>query len=600
MSNFRENDCKDDKEVKSGKTRRNKGKTKTNNRNRRNSNSNSTSGSHTIGGNESKRSDMNDPTWYKRYPELADDASKFPFSLPLGKPLPIDPDPTYLSKATYCNSVPGVMQINWFPTIGISDNKNSAANIASRELYSFVRHANSGHNNYDAPDLMMYVLAMDSAYSMYAAAVRAYGTIMLYNGMNRYVPKYLIEAQGFDFDDISQNLAQFRWYINQMAYKLSALYVPAGMTYYDRHIWMNSTMFVDGETAKAQTYIFRQNGIYIYDATKANDYQVRLKYVNVNDTYATTKSSETSGAEKLKLLKVADFVNMMDDIINPILADEAMNIMSGDILKAFGSSNLFIVSPISEDYVTVPVYSREVMSQIQNLTIMGHVDNVTGIAPGHGADIIQKIYEEDFSSAIIQTLSFSNILEVAPDASWRLYSRSEAAAMSVLSLSKILTCEHDNANSDEIIVATRLMNICPAFQSAQAGSSTANGEYISTPNTCSTEVVTNIRVWSVKSSGEYGIMQLDKAYLPVHAYDTNKLEVDMALVTQLAAFDWHPTIPMVTLTTAQATSGVFQGYWCETMDYTTLTSPDLERLHETCLYSMFQIPDIRKLSSKPY
>lgn len=547
------------------------------------------------GANDRTRSSMNDPSWYTRYPELASDASKFPFSLPLGKPLPIDVNSTYMDTSMYYASVPGVMEINWTPTIGISDSKNSAVNIAAREIYSFVRHANSGHSNYDAPDLMMYLLAMDSAYSMYAAAVRAYGTMMLYNGMNRYAPKSLVEAQGFSFDDLSQNLAQFRWVINQMAYKLSALYVPSGMTYYDRHIWMNSSMFVDGESAKSQTYVFRQEAIYIYDATKSNNYQVRLKYVNISDEYGSVLPNGVSegGMAALNLMKVSDFERMMNDIINPILADEAMNIMSGDILKAFGSSNLFIVSPIDENYVTVPVYSKEVMSQIQNLTVMGTIDRTGGYAPGNGADIIQVVYEEDFSSAIIQTLLFSN--KVDTDTTWIL-SKTETSAYSVLELDRILTCEHNNPSSDEILVATRLMNICTAFQ---VDTSEDRPYYMATPTTCSTEVVNSLKMWVTQADGNYRTISLTTPYIAFEA-TVAQIPNTWDLLNSMAAFDWHPTIPSVGLKTDSTLSATFCGYWCETMDYTVLTSQDLERMHEACLYSMFQVPDMRKLSSKPY
>lgn len=257
----------------------------------------------------------NDASWYMRYPELARDASKIPFTTPLGKYPYVESNATNsdLKEGREAFAIPGIMAIKWFPTIGQSDDQNSPVNVVSREVYSFVRHANSGHSNYDAPDLMMYILAMDSLYSFYASMVRTYGVMMLYNGMNRYMPRRLVQAMGFDFDDISQNLAQFRWLINQVAYKLTALYVPAGMTYFERHIWLNSGVYVDSASVKAQTYLFRQSAAYVYNASAATDYAATLKYTEI--------------PSHLTLDKCTQFVNSM---LNPILADEDMNIISGD------------------------------------------------------------------------------------------------------------------------------------------------------------------------------------------------------------------------------------------------------------------------------
>lgn len=527
----------------------------------------------------------NDASWYMRYPELAKDASKLPFTTPLGK-YPYVSTNGILPAGKFKTGaeafgIPGIMAINWFPTIGQSDDPNSPVNIVSREIYSFVRHANSGHSNYDAPDLMMYILSMDSLYSFYAAMVRVYGVMMLYNGMNRYMPKRLVEALGFDFDNISANLAQFRWLINQVAYKLTALYVPLGMSYFERHIWLNSGLYVDSSSIKAQTYVFKQNAYYIYSATAATNYAAKLNYTEVPN--------------KLTLSKCQDFVNSM---LDPILSDEDMNIISGDMLRAFGADNLFTVAPIADDYVVVPSYSQEVLSQIQNLTIMGTPNTTIDTNNGFKADIVQRINTEDFTPGVYQFLTFDgNFINKANSTG----KEDKLNAWACTTYDKLVTMLTDNPTAEEIMVATRLTNIANAFAVREyTDKSTTYRQAHLTADMLSTEVVTDIDIYNVRSNGQY----VSHSVSPFVLYGSEVRESPLRAGTNnvalslLSAFDWHPTVYLMH-SEADDDSVIVDGTIVEFNNFTTVDRNDLQRLHETALISEFFIPDVRKLSAKP-
>lgn len=70
------------------------------------------------------------------------------------------------------------MKIGFVPSIGRTSGESSPANVASKNIYSFVRFANSGRTNYEATDLMMFLLAMDNAYMYAGYLIRIYGIIM--------------------------------------------------------------------------------------------------------------------------------------------------------------------------------------------------------------------------------------------------------------------------------------------------------------------------------------------------------------------------------------------------------------------------------------
>lgn len=557
----------------------------TNTRNKRTSNSKRNSNV-----NRRKRADVNqgsydsadnDASWYMRYPELANDASKIPFTTPLGK-YPLIGSNAEDSSVKFSDtafSVPGVLSVDWMPTIGQSDKQNSPINIVSREVYSFIRHANSGHSNYDAPDMMMYILAMDSLYSFYASMVRVYGIMMLYSGMNRYMPRTLVESLGYDFDDISKNIAQFRWLINQVAYKLTAMYVPSGMSYFERHIWLNSGVYLDSSSYKAQTYVFRQKAFYKYAANSGTNYAAKLLYTEVPD--------------KLTLAKCEAFIN---SLLNPILADEDMNIISGDMLRAFGADNLFTVSPISEDYVVVPTYSQEVLSQIQNLTIMGRPDTSKDTFPGSKADIVQRINTGDFTTGIYQNLTFIGERVSKSDGQLdRLH------AWNYVCWDRFITMLSDNPSSDEIMVASRLTNICDVFGiEDQVDGSTTYEVVTFGASSLSTEVVNSMTYYTMSSTGVVYKSTVDQHYLFGADLKIAPTNAGWKLrdLSQISAFDWHP---LIYLFNATDTANVIElkGMVIETNNFTTLDEGDLSRLHETALISEFYIPDVRKLSAKP-
>lgn len=317
-----------------------------------------------------QKSKPNDWRWYAQNEQLLRDSASLPYSWPVG---------TKLSMGSYADivnkgSVPGIMAIYTSPSFGWSDNENSPINVAARNIYSFVRHANSGHANYDAIDEMIYLMAMDSAYSYIEYLKRIYGVMMTYSYTNRYYPKAMIQAMGVSFNDIQQNLADFRAYINTLAVKVGSMCIPASMSYMAKHMWMYQGYYLDSNHDKAQTYMFVPQGFFMYTFDQDNAGQ--LSFVPIQKR---TGSLEPVIVDDTQLLKLSDLITYGERLINPILQSEDMNIMSGDILKAFGQGNLYMVSGVSDSYTVLPSYEMEVLDQIQNLTLIGEYDEDSAV-----------------------------------------------------------------------------------------------------------------------------------------------------------------------------------------------------------------------------
>lgn len=295
-------------------------------------------------------SGTNDPAWYSKNPQLVKDVASFPFGVPVGTPF------THMGSKL---QNPGIMVIDVVPTIGAGGGESDSINVAATNLYSFIRQANSGSRNYEPADLMMYLVALDSLYAFHARIKRLYGIANAYTPTNRYYPRGLIAGMGFDPDEVFANMAQLRALVNLCARQLASYRLPAHFTYIQRHQWMNSALFVDANSSKAQTYMFDQKWWWKYINTDPSGSKLQL-----------TNREDMGHGNGL----IADLTNWWRTLYEAIQNDEDVGVMSGDILKAF-PNNILVVPEIDEGYTVLPVYDERVLMQIHNSTATGAHDN---------------------------------------------------------------------------------------------------------------------------------------------------------------------------------------------------------------------------------
>nr|AIY31282.1 capsid protein [Dromedary picobirnavirus] len=294
----------------------------------------------------------NDASWYAQSAQLLSDTASLSFNDQVGTIMDLGVDHLggYHSEASPSRSVPGVMAFNVVMTPGLATSGVSAVNIAAKNMFSYVRHANSGMSNYDSSSLMMYVLAMDSIYAIYNDLKRLYGMMTTYSSLNRYMPHAVVAAMGYDFNDFQKHLLDLRAYLNVKCNQINTRAVPDTLSYLIRHSWLFSNVFKDTNVAKSQLYVFRRANYFSY-----NEFSEPAKLIN-------TVHPNT-------LLTFADVTTMFDNVLAKVIESQDFAIMSGDIVKAYGD-RLFRVSPVTDDYNVIPVYSEEVLQQIHNTTIL--------------------------------------------------------------------------------------------------------------------------------------------------------------------------------------------------------------------------------------
>lgn len=455
---------------------------------------------HCEGDNPAVGSKPNDVSWYTSNPELLKAGASFAYGYPLGSP-------AYLNNENYVDAgkliVSGISAIDVIPHLGVSIDASSPLNQAVRKIYSYIRHANSGARNYDPADLGMYLGAMDQIYTMFWYGVRAYGTAQIYNPQNRYVPFALLEAQRFNAADVMKNLAKLRYGLNRIATTVNNLTVPDTMTLFKRHRWLFSGIYADGTSPKAQVYMMRPAGYFKFGLDEVT-FAGKLSYQSLYNTEPFT---------------VESYLNMLDNMIKPILTnyDEDFGLIAGDIMKAYDTSQLYKLPAVPENYAVVPTYSEEVLSQIQNATLIGNY--ITGFNYSQDVDI-----HSSNAGAILNDPRVTVKMRIAKTADYSA-NLTDIQLKNFVSGSqnRLISLSLNNPSPEDTMVATRLTAILgkpEAYDIVPDGSFFIDITAKNIPIlTAGTEFATRLHIFKVDGYGDqYNITEVETdidAYLPI-------------------------------------------------------------------------------------
>lgn len=522
----------------------------------------------------------NDPAWYAMNPQLLSDAASFPYAWPSGTKLDLLNEYSKNNNVWSTTSkvvselsnysVPGIMTGIVVPTVGRSVNATSPVNIAARNIYSFVRHANSGHTNYDSPDLMLYLLAMDSVYTFLSWCRRIYGIMSLYSPVNRYLPEALISAQGVNFKSVMDDLANFRYRLNLAIKKVGSFVVPASMSYMARHQQMVSGLYYDGKSPKAQIYQYTLGYVYKYVETAAN----QAGYLDATYVYSSP------GA-----LTAQNIYDIMDSLIDPISASEDCGIMGGDIYKAFGDAGVVKLDWTLDNYSVVPEYNEEMLSQFQNSTVTGPIYRVPGFDSSQPP--ANNVTQSE-NGEIISDLQFSGLEDNSV--------LSPSRASGLLCSDRVITFNKDVVTPADTMVGTRLTVCSSKFIDADPSDSTEEALY--QVNVYGSEIMTACTLTRFVFEGGKWQYTTDASFRYDMSYDNTEASAFCELMQAFALasqFKWHPAFIYTCPSSRNSTTGLFENYQygglnLDIDNFTVLSYGDVEKLHETALLSQFNVP----------
>lgn len=513
---------------------------------------------------EGKSSGYNDVSWYTRYPNLSLATANFPFPNRPGMEVPLGSitDGTNTFQSTMY--VPGVMALDWMPSVGTSERATDPASIMIKEMYAQVRSAFGGSTlAADPPDFGIYIFALDSIFTYIAYLKRLYRVLNVWTPENYVLPDIVLAAMGFTNNDIQKlriERVQLWEYINELVYMTRKLTCPAIMDLFNRHYWMSDNVYTDAPEINSQFYLFNLVAVYRYEALPmpgTTDDAAGLSMIKLPQ-YQNANSGVTITAQILY-----DFGRQL---IEDMVAWDDGYIISGYLKKAYDGVPVFMVDELPQNQPFNPVYVEEVLSQIENSRTVVNGDAFFSVPTDFdmsGFNVTQSVANNTINSKPQYTAPFSTVTGEGAVSTW--------SVMPYLSIRSQAPTVADN------IVASRLHAACDvvADYSAKTMQVTViaateipiRWRYVSHPVAAHLADINNYTVPSVFGYGVSGsgAVSFLLSYL------------------SLGQFDWHPFVTILQFSTAN--KRVITAIAGDTHNFTTISIEDLKNLHRVCVYS---------------
>lgn len=495
------------------------------------------------------RRGQNDISWYAKNPELLKSAGSIPFASILG-------DKLYFGGDT--PTLPGILQFGWCPEVGGGVEPPIAINQCAASIYSFLVHANSRNYKYDQSDLLMLILAGGSVFTGLANVIRAYGIAKTYWEQNRYTPKSLLHAMGFQPDDFINNLGQVWFDINNLIAQTTQIWIPNTLPIIQRWFWLSSNVFTDANDPKGQLYVFTPMYLFKYEPL-LTDQGGGIIRTNI----AGSDNVLVPSSYQYSWVQWRDTLQMM---IDALIKDQDRGIMYGDILNAYGADKIYAIPPLSSDYRVEPVYNPEVLTQIENLTVSQR--GMVGLAQQNNQIIPMR-------------------QRVGNNTGW--------GWNHPLPNSPILNFhQKEQPTPEQIMIATRLQ-ACTTEQGPaldfeyKDGIVTVSTNQAFYPKHAGSETINHIRMY--KDADYLNPIVIDQQNF---AYDITSLSSEQVQwLFDLAAFDWHPFFyELQEPGEAEREGGEVKQASGDYANYTIMWPTMLRKLHDTALFSEFGVPQI--------
>lgn len=496
---------------------------------------------------------MNDLRWYTRYPELVEAVGKVPFPFKPGMLFSAFTEGTENSSLSRQFYIPGVLVLNWAPTVGYSQTNTDPASIVAKEIYSKVRSKFSGSLDADPPDFVIYMMALSSVFDYIGMLKRVFRALFNYNPDNYIVPEGLLAALGCSdaaIQELQQNKEGLWRTINELIRMSRKFKCPAGMDIFQRHYWMSDHVYTDAATKSSQLYVFRQ----------VKFLQFSLLNTPQGVQAGGLSSVNTPLTNALESNVLTTLYNFGVGLIQSLAAWEDSYIISGYLERAYEGVPSFEVALLDYNEELQLDYQAEVLMQIENSRCVPFALAVTAL------DL--NVTQDPTTNSILSR----------PSVTW-----SEGFDPYVGGLSPTLSIRSDAPTVGDVLVASRLTN---AIINVVTSEKQSTADII-----CGTEVFHSMYMVT-KVVGASSLSQYQTIDVPMDTFiDTTTMVtaaqplISLAALFWLNQWDWHP-MPRFGMRTAGSAPSYFV-YDGDIHNITTITFDQLAQIHRQCLFSEF-------------
>lgn len=477
---------------------------------------------------------FNDFSWYNANPLLTQAAASIPY--PYRPGMLLDYGPT-----TQTFRIPGVLRINWVPTVGQSSTATDPASIAAKEVYATVRDAFSGTLEADGPDYIIYFMALDSVFSYIGALKRVFRVLNTYTPMNYNVPDVVLRGMGVNTDLIpvlKRDRMKLFQVINELVGMTRKFKCPAIFPIFNRHYWLNDNVYTDANSANSQMYCFNETSFYKFELQNTPD-KVLAGGLTMVTNPLMASSTET----------VDDLYEDGRSLIDALAAWEDAYTISGYLQRAYSDRPNFSVDEITLDERFEPLYEPAVLPQIENAFAVGQL----GLNPWGFNPQTNVITQDPKTNAILCSPS------VPVTENTKL----------VMGMRVPVSIRSDAPTLIDTVEATRLHSYVKA--DGKIG--------------CGTEIVWSMYLYNYTPAGtisEYqtgSVWIYDKTNTTLAQWDTQSW-----IESILSAFDWHPIMYRFSMQSNGNALVLPNG---DLHNITVIDQTQMDEINKICLYSEF-------------
>lgn len=324
---------------------------------------------------------INDPSWYKKFQPVGTVISLPNF---VSKTVPV-PNTLISSGAAVTTGtgdlatirarfpMPSVIVHNYLPHIGkvmdpsvdyiLGDDESEINtnpdiypinNALLRDLMQ-IGKVNSRTVIPDPSILGFYFIVSTDLYSLAKKVSLALSVALHFESTDISVPKSIITGLGFDYVDFTTNIKDWRAAYQELVSLLnSAVPVPHTLTYFERRLWLSSTIVKSTESSLSPIQVFSQRA---YGCL--NDDATEIDYTDWQDSLNS----------KWPLSNVSKFRAWYKKAINGLLLNEEICTLISNMRAAIPEEKFYLCDLELPKYIDIPCLD-EVRLIIQNMTVL--------------------------------------------------------------------------------------------------------------------------------------------------------------------------------------------------------------------------------------
>lgn len=469
----------------------------------------------------------NDVAFYNESPIMFAATCSLPGSAGQGYRNPI-PQNT-LADAEGSFGIPGFINYELMSTPGYASTGGyiNISNNVANNLFTKVRMNKNGTAPYTKADLVMYLMTMDELYSEWFELRRAVGVMNLPHPVNGYTPHDFLTALNFGGPNDGDDIANYITKLNYLSTMINQWPIPTDFKMVQRHADMLSAIYTDSQDMRCQYFAFSKYGYRKWDDTAESGTVLTFT------RYATKKIMER--------------LNLLEENLILFQKSESAALIRADIITAYSDKGSYRLPSVDTNYVTPVVFDSVINMQVQNMDIIGQVqDNTLSIS--ENVDKNALLFEPQIMSGAVSKRS--NLLFDA-----------------------------DVATPEMVAEATRLK-----FMYDSQSESTFGTELVISANVYAK--INGKMEWRFLFTNYWGPKK-DQQLTSILAAFQVGTEIYLNLAV-LMSFAVRPYICFFNTTgEASALKYTFAGYLCDTNLVVPLTFDQLHAINVTCLNSEF-------------